>query len=141
MRWTSNQATGAWTPQQESYVRFTDPITKDSLTLGEWVSWHVQGVIRHWWFILGITLITILVWSTNNPTLLLWWNLAASYLAIFIESVVGLAMFGQTRRDAVILRHMAEQTAHIEKLTEQTRQVTERIAALEERIPHARTKQ
>lgn len=107
-------------------MHFRDPVTKDPLTLGEWLSWHVQGVIRHWWFILAITLITTLVWSTDNPTLLLWWNLTASYLAIFIESIVGLAMFGQTRRDAVILRHLAEQTAHIERLTEQIRTLEER---------------
>ena len=107
-------------------MRFKDPITGDPLTLTEWVSWRIQGVIRRWWFLVGFTILTILVWSTNNPSCLLWWNLAASYLAIFIESVVGLAMFGQTRRDAVILRHLAEQTAHIERLTEQIRSLEER---------------
>ena len=28
------------------------------------------------------------------------WNYLASYLAIFVEAIVGRAMFGQTRRDA-----------------------------------------
>lgn len=103
-----------------------DPITGDTLTRAEWVSWHIQGIIRRWWFLVAFTLLTILVWSTGNPTYLLWWNLTASYLAIFIENIVGLAMFGQTRRDAVILRHMQAQTSHIERLTEQIRALEER---------------
>ena len=34
------------------------------------------------------------------------WNYVASYLALFIESVVGIAMFSQTRRDAMIIREI-----------------------------------
>lgn len=107
-------------------MHFKDPITKDPLTLGEWISWHIQGVIRRWWFILFYTIATLFVWSTNDPSWLLWWNLAASYIAIFIESVVGLAMFGQTRRDAVILRHVQDQTSHLERLAEQLKALEER---------------
>lgn len=109
-----------------------DDITGDTLTTGEWISWHIQGIIRRWWFIIAFTTITIIVWSTDNPTLLLWWNLFASYMAIFIESIVGLAMFGQTRRDAVILRHIATQTQHIERLSEQIRALEERSIHIKE---------
>ena len=119
-------------------MRFKDPITGDPLTLTEWISWRIQAVIRRLWFLVSFTILTLLVWSTNDPTVLLWWNLAASYLAIFIESVVGLAMFGQTRRDAVILRHIQQQTSHIERLTEQIRSLEEKQSRT---IPDAGPKQ
>ena len=104
---------------------YQDPLTGDTLTLGERVSWILQGIIRRWTFLITITLITAVVWIINNPTGLIWWNLSASYLALVIESIVGLAMFNQTRRDAVFIRHIdamgkAQETitAHLEKLDE-----------------------
>lgn len=93
-----------------------DPITGDELTTGEWVSWKIQGVIRRWTFLVAITCVTVVVWSTNNPQALTWWNLCASYLAILIESIVGLAMFSQTRRDAVVLREIRASNKRIETL-------------------------
>jgi hypothetical protein len=65
-----------------------------------------------------ITIVTILAWTTNNSTVLTWWNLGASYLAIVIESVVGLAMFGQVKRDAICLREVRTISQHVEKLAE-----------------------
>ncbi len=103
-----------------------DPVTGDMLSFGEYISWLIQGVIRRWTFLLVISGITIGVWLTNNPTALLWWNLAASYLAIFIESVVGLAMFQQTRRDAVIIRRIEQIEAHTSAVVDRIDQIVER---------------
>jgi len=93
-------------------VKYRDPVTDDELSRGEYISWMVQSIIRRWTFLGVVTLLTLLAWSTvfwlsQSGAVLTWWNLCASYLAIVIESIVGLAMFGQTRRDAVILRRIA----------------------------------
>jgi hypothetical protein len=95
-----------------------DPVTGDILTSGEYVSWLIQGMIRRWFFLILITLVTALLWATNNPTALTWWNLGASYLALVIESIVGIAMFAQTRRDAVALREVRAMSQHLEKMAE-----------------------
>lgn len=89
--------------------QFRDPQTGDSLTRGEYVSWLVQGIIRRWTFLIIITGVTIVIWSTRNTIALTWWNLGASYLALVIESIVGIAMFSQTKRDAVIIRKIEKQ--------------------------------
>lgn len=86
--------------------RHIDPITGDELSSGEYVSWLIQSIIRRWLFLGIITAATIAVWATGNPVALQWWNLAASYLALVIESIVGIAMFSQTRRDAVVIREI-----------------------------------
>ena len=88
------------------------------MTTGEYISWIVQGVIRRWSFLIVISVVTVLVWTTNNATALTWWNLGASYLALVIESIVGLAMFGQTRRDAVVLREIRAISQRVERLAE-----------------------
>lgn len=93
-----------------------DPVTGDVLTIGEWISWKIQGVIRRWTFLIFITLVTIVVWSLNNPIGLTWWNLGASYMALVIESIVGLAMFSQTRRDAVALREVRAISQRMERV-------------------------
>ena len=87
---------------------FRDPVTGDPLTLGEHLSWLMQGIIRRWAFLGLITAATVVVWTVGDATGLLWWNLSASYLALLIEGTVGIAMFSQTRRDAVILRHLRD---------------------------------
>ncbi len=99
-------------------MNHTDPVTGDALTLGEWASWRVQGIIRRWTFLVCITILTVGTWTlvavkvgpglrAGPVALLTWWNLAASYLALLIEGTVGIAMFSQTRRDAVLLRKIA----------------------------------
>jgi hypothetical protein len=87
---------------------YQDPVTGDKLTRSEAISWKIQSIIRRWTFLIVYTSITALVWAfgLHNTTALLWWNLTASYLAIFIENTVGIAMFSQTRRDALIIREI-----------------------------------
>jgi hypothetical protein len=111
-----------------------DPVTGDMLTQGEYISWIIQGVIRRWTFLIIITLVTIVVWTINNPTALLWWNLGASYLALVIESIVGLAMFGQVKRDAVALREVRAISQHIEQLAEA---FLKDVVALEKQLEEA----
>ena len=100
-----------------------DPVTGDLLTPAEQVSWRIQGVIRNWNFLIVVLLLTAICWATNNAAILLWWNLSASLLAIVIESIVGLAMFGQTRRDALVLREIRAIARRLESLEQQTLQL------------------
>lgn len=106
-----------------------DPVTGDRLRPSERFSRFMQAIIRRWSFIGVITVITIIWWS--HPDLfrdkdLIHWNLGASYMALFIESVVGIGMFGQTLRDAVILRKVnaseEKVLAEIQSLREELRQ-------------------
>lgn len=99
--------------------RYRDPHTGDELTRGEHISWRIQGVIRRWTFLIIFSIVTYACWLFGNPTVLLWWNLSASYLAIVIENTVGIAMFSQTRRDAMVIREIrkyekADAKAHSE---------------------------
>ncbi len=96
----------------------TDPVTGDMLTRGEYISWLIQGIIRRWLFLGIISLITAIVWLLDNSVALTWWNLSASYLALVIESVGGIAMFSQTRRDAVALREVRAISQRVEKIAE-----------------------
>jgi hypothetical protein len=112
-----------------------DPVTGDHLTPGERVSWAIQGIIRRWAFLIVVTLITACVWVTRNATALLWWNLGASYLAIVIESIVGLAMFGQTKRDALVIREIRAIARHVETIAE--RVLTDVEPPQKEAISHA----
>jgi hypothetical protein len=101
----------------------TDPLTGDKLTTQEWVAWKAQALIRTPYFIGLFTVATVVAWSTRNPDILLWWNLVASSLAIYVEWLVGTAMFGQTKRDAGYIRRIAKleelnetQLRHLETL-------------------------
>jgi hypothetical protein len=96
---------------------YRDPVTGDELTFAENVSWKLQGLIRNWYFIGAITVVTVVVsiigraWTFHLMDI---WNFSASYMALFIESIVGIAMFSQTRRDAKVIR---EVRAHSVQLT------------------------
>lgn len=109
-----------------------DPITGDTLTTGEWVSWKIQGVLRRWAVLIGIILVTVVCWITTNSTVLLWWNLSASLLAIIIEFIVGIAVLGQTKRDALILRHTAQLSEINQRQLEHLEQLVGQIAAITE---------
>ncbi len=94
---------------------FRDPVTGDQLTLAEEISWQVQTrILRRWSFLLIFTAVTAVMWLLG-PTVQFDWNLGASWLAIIVEGTVGLAMFSQTRRDALILRKIKElEEAHLD---------------------------
>ena len=103
---------------------FRHPITGDPIGLGKHVSWKIQFSIRNWYFIGTITGITIfcVIWGTMNIKVIGWWNVWASYMALFIESVVGISMFEQTRADAKVLR---QSLADIEELLTKINQLLE----------------
>ena len=84
--------------------RYTHPVTGDAIGLAEHLSWMIQGVVRRWSFIMVITAITFTCWSTRNDHIILWWNFAASWMALVLESIVGIAMFQQTKSDAKVIR-------------------------------------
>ncbi|QBD76189.1 hypothetical protein EPA93_09270 [Ktedonosporobacter rubrisoli] len=104
-----------------------DPVTGDQLSAGEYLSWLIQSMIRRWAFLGLITLLTVIVWTTNNPIALNWWNLGASYMALVIESVVGISMYAQTRRDALVMRETR-------KISQQNAQQLARLEAVEEKM-------
>lgn len=90
------------------------------MAAGEVFAWKVQWIIRRWTFIVGLTLITALAWTyvavgvgwglrAGPVAVLTWWNLGFSYLAVLIESVVGMSNYHQARRDALILRYLRDQ--------------------------------
>jgi len=86
--------------------QYKHPVTGEPISLGEHVSWKIQFAIRRWLFIGVITATTAICWvaGIRNPTVLIWWNMAASYMALFIESVVGMAMFNMAQNDGRIIR-------------------------------------
>ena len=86
--------------------RFHDPVTGEDLSLGEELSWLIQGLIRRWPFLILTQLVTALVWILGDALTVTWWNYVWSDLAIIIESVVGIGMFSLTRRDHVKLQQI-----------------------------------
>ena len=98
---------------------YKHPITGEDIGLGQHISWSIQNAIRHWWFILTITGISVVCWAygVHHPTELGWWNAWASYMALFIESVVGISMYQQTRADAKVIRKILKmETTQFEQL-------------------------
>ena len=85
------------------------PLTGDELSRNERASWIAQSIIRRWSFIISISIGSFIWWyfhdKFGDPDLS-HWNAWASWMALVIESIVGIAMFGQTQRDAVILREI-----------------------------------
>jgi hypothetical protein len=103
-----------------------NPDTGDYLSRGEYVSWKIQGVIRNWWFVIIWTVGTLAWWIKPNwfgdTSAYVWWMNIASWLAVTVELIIGIAMFGQTKRDAMIIRE-------IRKLERQDAIVDEMLAA------------
>ena len=88
---------------------YLDPNTGDEINASEWWAVRIQNsVIRKWWFLGQFTIITLAVVLTFNVNVVGWWNVYASYLAIFVEAIVGRYMSSQTRRDALIIRELRE---------------------------------
>jgi hypothetical protein len=92
--------------------RFKHPITGENIGLGEHLSWIAQNAIRRWEFVGVVTLATVVCWGIQTETVLTWWNYAASYSAVLIELVVGIAMYQQTRSDAQVIRKILAMETH-----------------------------
>ena len=106
--------------------QFTDPITGDKWTLAEKVSWSAQNIIRNWWFVIVWTGLSAFWWMKpkvfKDSSSYVHWQLLASWLAVTVELIIGIAMIGQTKRDAQIIRHILklekQELEHIEDIIE-----------------------
>ncbi|MGC8511332.1 MAG: hypothetical protein ACP5PB_10735 [Acidimicrobiales bacterium] len=85
---------------------FTDPVTGDQLSLGEHVAWRAQGVFRRWSTMILIQVVCVAWLVLGSAGARNWWNYTWSDLAIIVENVTMLALFSQTRRDAVVMREV-----------------------------------
>ena len=90
--------------------KFIHPDTGDVLSFSEQVSWKVQGVIRNWIFVIFWSVLSILWWIKphwfGDSSSYVHWQLIASFIAVVIELIVGISMLSQTKRDAMIIRHI-----------------------------------
>ena len=110
-------------PFKKKYIH---PDTGDILTLSEQISWSVQSIIRNWFFVIIWTGVTIVWWIKphwfGDTTAYIKWMNLASWLAVTVELIIGIAMIGQTKRDALIIRHILklekQELEHIEDLIE-----------------------
>lgn len=89
--------------------KYKNHITDDPLRLSEYLSWKSQGIFRSWWFVIIFTTITftwlaVPVWFHDPGRL--WLNYYLSYLAVLVESIIGIGVASQSMRDAVILREI-----------------------------------
>ena len=109
---------------KKKYIHET---TGDVLTLSEQISWKIQGAIRNWFFVIGWTGLSA-VWFITPATFgdnhsYIHWQLLASWLAVTVELIIGIAMIGQTKRDALIIRHILklekQEIEHLEDLLEE----------------------
>ena len=109
---------------KKKYIHET---TGDVLTFSEQISWKVQGIIRNWFFVIGWTGLSA-VWFITPATFgdsrsYIHWQLLASWLAVTVELIIGIAMIGQTKRDALIIRHILklekQEIEHLEDLLEE----------------------
>jgi hypothetical protein len=87
-----------------------DPLTGDELNRLEYYVRQIQVVVRTPWFILAFNTITVACIIAGQ---LFNWNVFASWLAIIIEWLVGTYMFGQTGRDAILIRTIKKELDQI----------------------------
>lgn len=99
--------------------KYKHPITGEPIGFGEHASWAIQNLIRKWPFIITMNVLSFIVWAIGGTTVLLWWNLAASLMAINIESVVGIGMYQLQRGDSKRIHEIhstgKEDATHSEK--------------------------
>lgn len=108
--------------------KYIHPDTGDVLTFSEKISWFVQSIIRNWWFVCFWLVSSILWWMHpawfKDNTSYVHWQLWASWLAVAVELVIGIAMIGQTKRDAQIIRHLLKlQKDQMDDLSDITREI------------------
>jgi len=92
--------------------RYKHPVTGSEIGLGEHLSWKAQTAIRRWEFVGIVTVATAVCWGIQTASVLEWWNYTASYMAVLIELVVGIAMFQQTKADAQVIRKILALETH-----------------------------
>ena len=88
-----------------------DPFTGDAIGRSERLSLFAQSILRKWTFVLAYTALTVLWWTHphwfgDHPGDDARWQDWASYMALLIESLVGIGMFGWARRDSQVLRRL-----------------------------------
>jgi len=115
-------------PWQQEY---RDPITGDTLTLGERGAWLVTGFVRRWVVFFAIQLVAVLWLSLGDDSARAWYNYVWSDWAIVIENVTMLALFNQTRRDAVVTRKILAMEERQREIAERQR---EHLAAVQEHV-------
>jgi hypothetical protein len=106
--------------------KYVHPDTGDVLTFAEQASWKVQGIIRNWYFVAFWSVLSFVWWFKpswfHDNHSYVHWQLLASYLAVLVELMIGIAMIGQTKRDAQIIRHILKlekrEIEHLEDLIE-----------------------
>lgn len=114
-------------PLKKKYIH---EATGDVLTFSEQISWKVQGIIRNWYFVIVWSTVTFVwwiqpTWFTDTHAYIKWMNVA-SWLAVTVELVIGIAMIGQTKRDAQIIRAMYKMLPEIQQALEYIRKLEER---------------
>lgn len=89
-------------------------MTGDTLTTLEYVTRQAQLALRSPWFLLAFNAVTLafmlLGWREQ-------WNYLASWLAIMVEWIVGTFMFGQGKRDSVVMRETRAIGQRLERVT------------------------
>lgn len=78
-------------------------MTGDALTRLEYLTRQAQMGLRHPLFLVGFNLVTLTLMALGLRE---QWNYFASWLAIMVEWMVGVYMFGQTKRDALVIREV-----------------------------------
>lgn len=111
---------------------YRHPVSGESIKFGEHVSWKIQFAIRRWSFIGSIALITLacVILGTFDVTVIVWWNVWASFMALVIESVVGMAMFNMARNDGRVLRESHTLLEQQQTLLGQQQNLLERVEYL-----------
>jgi len=110
--------------------KYKHPVSGEPISVGEHVSWKIQFGIRRWAFIGTITLVTLgcAIWGTFDITVIGWWNVWASYMALFIESVVGMSMFSMAQNDGRIIRETHALLDRVEELIREIKEMTTKDA-------------
>ena len=117
--------------------RYVHPDTGDVLNFSEQISWKIQGLIRNWYFVSVWSVATFVWWAqptwfTDTHTYVKWMNVA-SWLAVTVELIIGIAMIGQTKRDAQILRATRKALVQIDEMLVEMRALLKDVKKLEEK--------
>jgi hypothetical protein len=109
-----------------------DPITGDVLTRQERLSIMAQAAVRQWKFVLAYSALTFVWWAEphwfGDDSSYVHWQLQASFLAIVLEAVIGIGMFGWARRDSIVLRKIMRLEAEADRARDRNEPVMRAVA-------------